>query len=80
MKLISKQRIGSKIKKKYDVAKTPYQRLMDSNVSQGAKDRARALKSSLDLFQLRIEIDRYARRLSKKTKKIINFYFVWIFA
>ena len=70
MKLISKERIGSKIKKKYDVAKTPYQKLMESDAPQGAKDRAKALKDSLDLFQLRIDIDMYDKRLSKKTKKL----------
>jgi hypothetical protein len=31
LKLIKKERIGSKIKKTYDKPKTPYQRLMDSN-------------------------------------------------
>ena len=32
MKLIKKERIGSKVKKQYDTAKTPYQRLLGSEV------------------------------------------------
>lgn len=32
MKLTKKERIGSKVKKQYDTAKTPYQRLLDSRV------------------------------------------------
>ena len=47
-----------------------YQRLMKSGAFQEAKDRARDLKDGLDLFKLRIEIERYANRLSKKTKKL----------
>jgi len=31
MKLISKERIGGKVKRKYDVPQTPYQRLMESD-------------------------------------------------
>ena len=30
MKLVSKERIGGSVKRKYDTPKTPYQRLMDS--------------------------------------------------
>mgnify|MGYP001583712056 FL=1 len=30
MKLVSKERIGGRVKRKYDIPKTPYQRLMDS--------------------------------------------------
>jgi len=30
MKLVSKERVGSKLKKRYDAAKTPYQRVLDS--------------------------------------------------
>jgi hypothetical protein len=30
MKLVSKERVGGKVKKCYDAAKTPYQRVLDS--------------------------------------------------
>ena len=32
MKQIKKERIGNKVKKQYDTAKTPYQRLIESGV------------------------------------------------
>lgn len=31
MKLVSKERNGSQVKKKYDTARTPYQRLLESD-------------------------------------------------
>jgi hypothetical protein len=30
MKLVSKEQVGAKVKKRYDAAKTPYQRVLDS--------------------------------------------------
>ena len=30
MKLVSKERVGAKVKKRYDAATTPYQRVLDS--------------------------------------------------
>ena len=37
MKLIGKSRIGAKIKKTYDQAKTPWERLQTENVLEEAK-------------------------------------------
>lgn len=38
MKLVSKERVGGKVKKRYDAAITPYQRVLDSpHVSDEAK-------------------------------------------
>ena len=59
MKLIKKERFGSKIRKKYDRAKTPYQRLMESSAPIEAKDRATAFKKSFNVFELRSDIDKY---------------------
>ncbi len=40
MKLQSKERLGSKVKKTYDTARTPYQRVLESEqVTQATKDR-----------------------------------------
>ena len=39
MKLVSKQRRGSRVRKKYDPARTPYQRLVSSNVLDEEKRR-----------------------------------------
>ena len=35
MKLVSKERIGGSVKRKYDTPKTPYQRLMESGQISG---------------------------------------------
>ena len=53
MKIISKQRIDAKVIKKYDAAKTPYCRLMESSdVSEAVKADLLRRKNSLDLQQL----------------------------
>ncbi len=35
--MISKERVGAKVIKRYDVARTPYQRLLESGVLEEAK-------------------------------------------
>ena len=53
MKIISKQRVEAKVIKKYDAAKTPYRRLMESSdVSEAVKADLLRRKNSLDLQQL----------------------------
>ena len=53
MKIISKQRVEAKVIKKYDTAKTPYCRLMESSdVSEVVKAELLRRKNSLDLQQL----------------------------
>ena len=53
MKIISKQRVEAKVIKKYDTAKTPYRRLMESSdVSEAVKADLLRRKNSLDLQQL----------------------------
>ena len=57
MKLISKDKVGSKTRKKYDKPKTPYQRLMESHhVNQEVKDRLTKEKSKLNPFELQSEL------------------------
>ena len=53
MKIIAKERIDAKVIKKYDAAKTPYRRLMESSdVSEAVKAELLRRKNSLDLQQL----------------------------
>ena len=53
MKIISKKRIDTKVIKKYDTAKTPYCRLMESSdVSEAVKAELCRRKNNLDLQQL----------------------------
>ena len=48
-KLISKERVGARVKKRYDIAKTPYQRVLDSEqVSAASKRRLREQYASLN--------------------------------
>lgn len=66
-KLISKERIGSRYKKKYDKPKTPYQRLMESEHLSGIqKKRLRDGKEKLNPFELR-------RLVEQKLNGIYNF-------
>ena len=58
MKLVSKERIGGRVKRKYDVPRSPYQRLMESN--QIRTERKRELEATylgLNPAQLKRSID-----------------------
>jgi transposase InsO family protein len=49
MKLISKERVGSKVKKQYDTAKTPYQRILESDqVAEEVKQQLREQYDTLN--------------------------------
>ena len=53
MKIIAKERVDAKLIKKYDAAKTPYRRLMESTaVSDAEKQELILRKNGLDLQQL----------------------------
>jgi hypothetical protein len=53
MKLIEKTRIGSKVKRVYDIPKTPYDRLLNcEKVSDKIKAKLRKTKASLDPYKL----------------------------
>jgi len=58
MKLISKERIGGRVKRKYDVPRSPYQRLMESNqIGEERKRELEAIYRSLNPAQLKRSID-----------------------
>ena len=58
MKLVSKERIGGSVKRKYATPKTPYQRLMDSGqISEQARKQLEAVYLSLNPAQLKRSID-----------------------
>lgn len=57
-KLKEKIRIGSRIQKKYDAPKTPYQRLMDSSyLTEDQKVRLKEMKKELDPFKLERDLE-----------------------
>jgi hypothetical protein len=64
MKLKSKTRVGSKVRKRYDAPRSPYQRLMDSpHVTQQIKSRLMLQKAGLNPAQLKREISRIQQSL-----------------
>lgn len=66
MKLLSKERQGAKVKKKYDEPKTPYQRVLSSpTVAAKVKRRLKQEYSRLNPAQLKREITRLQRKLFK---------------
>ena len=79
MKLISKDRVGSKVKKKYDKPKTPFQRIMESDAyPEDQKEQLRKIKATLNPIELQAELqkklayfhkqnDAYNERIKKVT-------------
>src|SRR5208337_3071044 len=64
MKLLEKTRIGSKVRKKYDEAQTPYQRVLASpDVSKEAKKQLRSQYRKLNPAELKRKIENLQRRL-----------------
>lgn len=67
VKCIEKKRIGSRIKKVYDVAKTPYERVLaHPAVSRETKEMLTRLFETLDPFKLRKEIDALVREIQRR--------------
>ncbi len=63
-KLIEKKRVGTKIVKRYDVPRTPYQRLLEHDgLSAAKKEALRQLYDSLNPVELKRGIERQLRTL-----------------
>lgn len=64
MKLIEKEKVGSKVKKKYDEARTPYRRVIESEqVSKEEKEEVKKEYEKLNPAQLKREISRLQQEL-----------------
>jgi hypothetical protein len=64
LKLVQKERVGNKVRKTYDTARTPYQRVLESPlVSQKNKDRLREIYTTLNPVTLRQRIDEKLEKL-----------------
>jgi len=64
MKLQSKERIGGKVKRKYDVPSTPYQRLMESDqISEESEEELHRIYLSLNPAELKRQIDAKLEKL-----------------
>lgn len=72
-KLISKERIGNKTKKIYDIAKTPYQRLLLSGIlNDNQKSRLQSVYDSLNPMDLRRKIHKLTEKLNKAFRYKMN--------
>ena len=70
VKLISKERQGSKIKKKYDKAKTPFQRLYESKeIDDDKKLELLRISDRLDPFKLQSIVEKKIRLILKLSVK-----------
>lgn len=77
-KLISKVREGSKIRKKYDAHKTPYQRVMDSNkIPEEYKSRLKKQFIISDPIKLRHLVDKKKEILQTMVSKKNQSEFKW---
>ncbi len=64
MKLQSKERHGARVKKRYDKARTPYQRLLDSSfLKEETKQQLREPYRALNPAQLKRQLERLQRKL-----------------
>jgi hypothetical protein len=71
MKLQSKERLGSRVKKKYDQAQTPYQRVLASRqVTKADKQQLRAKYATLNPAALKRKLDRLQQRLLQNASSI----------
>jgi len=71
MKLQSKERLGSKVKKTYDTAKTPYQRVLESEqVTQASKDRLQVQYRTLNPVALLRQIEQRQASLWKLAVRV----------
>ena len=65
MKMIEKTRVGSRVKKKYDKPRTPYQRVLDSDVEEGRKEVLTKEHVKLNPAELKRQITRLQDKLWK---------------
>jgi len=68
-KLLTKVRVGARIKKTFEIPKTPYQRLLDSaDMSEERKEALRERYKSLNPFDLRDGLEKKLKEFSERLK------------
>jgi hypothetical protein len=66
-KLVSKTRTGPRVTRRYDVAQTPYHRLLDSGVlSIKMTNQLKARSKHLDPFRLKVQLEAAQRTLAAR--------------
>lgn len=70
MKLTEKKRIGGTLKRKYDVAKPPYQRVLKSpGIARAKKQELTRLYETLNPVKLKTEVEQHLKLLRKYVKE-----------
>ena len=70
MKLLRKERVGSRIKKEYDKPITPYQRLLDSaEMNESQKHRLREAYKRLDPIDLQLNLESKLKEFYELVRK-----------
>jgi len=73
MKLTEKHRVGATVKKRYDIAKTPYQRVLNSEVlTEENKTRIQDVYSTLNPVDLKRKINWLTVKLNRTLRYIIR--------
>jgi hypothetical protein len=73
MKLVQKERIGAKYRKKYDEPKTPYERVLASDsVDDATKRKLRAIHEATNPFTLKNEIEKKLTNIFNQVKVTAN--------
>lgn len=73
MKLTEKQRVGTTVKKRYDTAKTPYQRVLDSGVlTEENKTKIQDVYNTLNPVELKRKINWLTVKLNRTLRYIIR--------
>jgi hypothetical protein len=69
LKLVEKRRVDNKVRKRYDTARTPFQRVLESpDVSEQDKERLHQIYALLNPVALRRRIDQNLERLWKRPR------------
>jgi hypothetical protein len=70
MKLVEKERVGSRVKKRYEGAKTPYLRLLESeDVEDRVKEELKRRAAALHIVQQKRQVDQAVARLLQICKQ-----------
>jgi Integrase core domain len=69
-KLVSKTRTGPRVTRRYDIAQTPYHRLLDSGVlSIKMKNQLKARSKDLDPYRLKVQLETAQRTLGARAAR-----------
>jgi hypothetical protein len=69
-KLVSKTRSGPRVTRRYDVARTPFHRLMDSGVlSIKMTNQLKARSKNIDPFRLKVQLEHAQRTLAARAAR-----------